>query len=114
METPMSETAFRANLDALFSRVQRSFDEVDPDLAECEVQFGALTVVLPAKKSKIILSAQPSVRQLWMAVASRGIAHHFSWDVPSQKWMDDKGQGIEAESFLKKLLLEEIRIDLQF
>ena len=114
MQSSMNEVEFRANLEKLLSRIQRSFDEVDPDVAECEVQLGALTVVLPQKKSKIILSAQPSVRQLWMAVASRGIAHHFSWDGANQKWLDDKGRGIEAESYFKQLLKEEIQVQLSF
>lgn len=110
----LSETEFRANLDMLFKRIQAAFDAVDPDDAECEVQFGALTVLLPRKKSKVILSAQPSVRQLWMAVASRGIAHHFDWDLASGKWLDDKGRGIEVESYFKTLLKEEMGADLEF
>lgn len=110
----MTEAEFRANLEGLFKRIQKAFDEVDPDAAECEVQFGALTVLLPQKRSKVILSAQPSVRQLWMAIASRGVAYHFDWDPIQARWMDDKGKGIEAESFFKKLMQEEIGSDLSF
>jgi len=114
MSAAISEVEFRALLDGLFNRIQQSFDDVDPDVAECEVQLGALTVMLPSKRSKIILSAQPSVRQLWMAVASRGIAHHFSWDSAQGKWFDDKGRGIEAEAYFKQLLLEEVSLSVDF
>jgi frataxin-like iron-binding protein CyaY len=76
--------------------------------------LGALTVTFPAKRSKVILSAQPSVRQLWMAVASRGIAHHFVWDAAQKKWFDDKGKGIEAESYLKQLLQDEVSLTVDF
>ena len=113
-QTALTEVEFRANLDSLFKRIQKAFDVVDPDSAECEVQFGALTVLLPQKKSKIILSGQPAVRQLWMAVASRGIAHHFDWDSGSGTWKDDKGKGIEVESYFKSLLKEEIAAELRF
>jgi iron donor protein CyaY len=109
----LTEVEFRANLDSLFKRIQKAFDAVDPDAAECEIQFGALTVLLPQKKSKIILSGQPSVRQLWMAVASRGIAHHFDWHGEAGKWTDDKGLGLEVESYFKGLLKEEIGAELR-
>jgi CyaY protein len=67
-------------------------------------QQGALSIVF-ADGSRCILSAQPSVRQLWMAVASRGIAFHFNHD--GAAWIDDKGRGIEALSYLKTFVKEQ-------
>ncbi len=94
-------------------RVERAFDDVDPDVAECSVQFGALSIVFP-NGQKCILSSQPSVQQLWMAVASKGIAHHFNYDRPSGEWRDDKGQGIEPLAFLHAFLKESVGLDLRF
>jgi len=109
----MQETEFRALLSQLFQRIEKPFDAVDPDQAECEVQFGALTILLP-NRTKVILSAQPSVQQLWMAIASRGVAFHFDYHPEKKQWLDDKGQGIEVLSFLKKVLLEDARLELEF
>jgi CyaY protein len=94
-------------------RVERAFNDVDPDLAECSVQFGALSILFP-NGSKCILSSQPSVQQLWMAVAAKGIAYHFDYDATRGEWRDDKGLGIEPLAFLKKLMKETVGLDLRF
>ena len=107
----MDEKAYRALIQQLFDRIQLAFDDVDPDVAECEVQFGALTIRL-ASGARCILSAQPSVRQLWMALASRGIAHHFNWDAGASRWIDDKGQGLEVVAFLKEYLKADAGLQL--
>ena len=109
----MDEKEYRSLLQSLFDRIELAFDAVDPDSAECNQQFGALTITLPSG-AKCILSAQPSVRQLWMAIASRGIAHHFNWDPESKKWWDDKGKKIEVEAFLKQYLREDAGLEFTF
>ena len=86
-------------------RVESAFDRIDPDLAECNVQFGALTILFP-NGSRCILSSQPSVGQLWMAVAAKGIAFHFDYDPAARVWRDDKGQGIELFAHLRTFLQE--------
>ncbi len=94
-------------------RVERAFDEVDPDVAECTVQFGALTIQF-ATGARCILSSQPSVAQLWMAIAARGVAYHFDFDPVKGQWFDDKGEGIEALSFLEKFLMESVKLEIRF
>ncbi len=86
--------------------------DVDPDLAECVQSLGSMTVTF-SDQSRCILSAQPSVRQLWLALASKGIAHHFNWDSASQKWMDDKGKGIELLSYLENVFQESAGLKLK-
>lgn len=100
-------------MQGTLERVERAFENVDPDVAECSVQFGALSIVFP-NGSKCILSSQPSVQQLWMAVAAKGIAYHFDYDAATGRWRDDKGQGIEPLSFLEKFLKETVDLDLRF
>ncbi len=107
------EAQYRSVLKGTLDRVERAFRDVDPDVAECTVQFGALSIVFP-NGQKLILSSQPSVQQLWMAVAAKGIAYHFNFDAKIGEWRDDKGQGIEPIAFLTKLLKESSGLELRF
>ena len=87
-----NESEYRKRIQGLFKRIESAFENVDPDVAECEQNFGALTVTF-ADQSRCILSAQPSVRQLWLALASKGMAYHFNFDDALGAWVDDKGRG---------------------
>jgi len=107
------EAHYRSVMKETLDRVEKAFDQVDPDVAECTVQFGALTIQFP-NGARCILSSQPSVAQLWMAIAARGVAYHFNYDHDKKAWMDDKGEGIEAISFLEKFLLEAVKLTIRF
>lgn len=108
-----NEAQYRAMMKETLDRVEDAFEDVDPDLVECSVQFGALTLVF-AKGQKCILSSQPSVRQLWMAVASRGIAFHFDYDPATKSWKDDKGGKIELLAYLSQFLKEMTGLEIRF
>jgi frataxin-like iron-binding protein CyaY len=69
---------FRKKVDEVFQRLEVPFNEVDPDVAECEIALGSMTITL-SDGSRCILSTQPSVRQLWLAVASKGVALSFQF-----------------------------------
>ena len=105
----LDETTFRRRIQETFTRVENAFENVDPDLAECEQSLGSLTITF-ADRSRCILSTQPSVRQLWLAMAAKGTAVHFNLENPpdgaSYRWIDDKGKGIELLSFLEGYLSE--------
>ena len=66
MET---ELEYRKRIQDLFNRLEKVLETVDPDKAECEQSMGALTITF-SDRSRCILSAQPSVRQLWLALAT--------------------------------------------
>jgi frataxin-like iron-binding protein CyaY len=59
----MDEKKYRLVLNATLQKVEKAFDQVDPDLAECSISQGALTIQF-ASGAKCILSGQPSVRRL--------------------------------------------------
>jgi iron donor protein CyaY len=99
----IAEGEFRKRIQTTFDRIERAFEGIDPDVAECEQSLGSLTITL-ADRARCILSTQPSVRQLWLALAARGTAYHFN--LTEDRWIDDKGQGIELIAFLEKVLGE--------
>lgn len=109
----LQETEYRKKLEDTLGRVESAFEDVDPDVAECEEQLGALTIRF-ADGARCILSAQPSVRQLWLAVAARGVAFHFNYDPESDQWVDDKGRGIELLAYLKDYIKEQTGLELEF
>jgi CyaY protein len=94
----MTEAQFRRIMQSTLDGIERAFENIDPDVAECDQSLGSMTITF-ADRSRCILSAQPSVRQLWLALAAKGTAHHFNWD--GTRWLDDKGKGIELLSFLE-------------
>ena len=106
------EAEYRKRIQAVLDRIEKAMSEVDPDVAECDQSLGSLTITL-ADGSRCILSSQPSVQQLWLALASRGTAYHFIFDPARQAWIDDKGQGIEVLSFLTSYLHETTGLRIQ-
>jgi CyaY protein len=106
----MEEAEFRGKVEATLARVAKALDNVDPDIAEYEKKPGQLTITF-ADRSKCILSTQPSVRQLWLAIAARGTAYHFSLE--GDRWIDDKGREIELLSFLAVFLQEMIGSEIR-
>lgn len=107
----LTEADFRKHMQTTLERIEKALADVDPDLAECEQALGSMNITF-ADKSRCILSAQPSVRQLWLALASRGTAYHFDWDLATGHWVDDKGHGVELLNFLKGFLKEMIGKEL--
>lgn len=105
----LTEIEYRKLIQDLFKKIFAAFDAVDPDLVECEDSNGAVTLQF-ADGSKCILSTQPSVRQLWVAVAAKGIAVHFNYDPSTNTWIDDKNQGLEFNKFLIKLVFEKTNL----
>jgi len=109
----MSESEFRKLALAVYDRIEAKFDDVDPDEVECEVSQGSLTLTL-ASGHRWVLSQQPPVRQMWLAVASRGRAYHFDYEPATGLWRDDKGEGIELLGHLETLLAEEANLTVKF
>ena len=107
----MSEAEFRALAGKIYARIDEAFEAVDPDDAECEISQGALTIILP-DGARWILSQQPPVRQLWLAVASLGRAYHFDYDASRNLWIDSKAPERELLSHLIALLRDNAHIDV--
>ncbi len=93
---------YRKKAKELFEKWENKFLNHDPDEIEANLTQGSLVFVLK-QKNKVILSMQPPLKQIWLAVAHKGIALHFDWDAGSQAWIDDKTKSIELENYLSNL-----------
>jgi CyaY protein len=93
------EKLYRQRLDDTYARIDAAFEEVDPDLAEVSISQGTLVIVFH-EKHKLMLTPQPSPRQLWAAFRDR--AWHFDWNAASGRWLDDRGQGIELVALIEE------------
>ena len=85
----MDEKTYRLLVDDTLRHIDAAFEPIDPDLAECSISQGALTVAFPGGL-RAIVSPQPPVRQMWLAFRDRG--YHFNWD--GNRWIDDKNPDI--------------------
>lgn len=108
----MEEKEYRQLVDKTFRTIERAFDDVDPDEAEFELSQGAVTLRF-ANGTTCILSQQPSVRQIWVAAAAKGVAYHFNYNASTGQWLDDKGKGIELVSCVKGVVRESSGVDLK-
>lgn len=113
MQQSLDEASYRKLVKETLDRIENAFDEVDPDIAECHQSLGSMTIQL-ADGSRCILSGQPSVRQLWLALASKGVAFHFNYDPERKVWMDDKGRNFELISYLESYLKDAAGLDIRF
>jgi CyaY protein len=93
MGKQLDEKIYRRILDDTFAHIDKAFEDVDPDAAEVNVSQGTLTVTFSGGL-RFMLTPQPSPRQLWIAFRDR--AWHFDYDQATARWLDDRGQGIEA------------------
>jgi iron donor protein CyaY len=107
----MDEKTYRRLLDDTLTRIDGAFDDVDPDLAESNLSQGALTISMRGKH-RLVLSPQPSPRQLWVAFRDR--AWHFDWNESRQCWLDDRGQDIEALTLVAGLTREAAGVEIEF
>ncbi len=103
----MPEKEYRERIQQVYDALLHSLEDVDPDVAEGEASQGALTITF-GDRTRCVLSAQPSVRQLWVALAHRGVAHHFNWDAGAGQWRDDKKPELEVLGLLEGVLSEKL------
>jgi iron donor protein CyaY len=99
----MDEKRYRHLLDETYARVDRAFEAIDPDVAEVSISQGSLTITF-FEKQRLMLTPQPSPRQLWVAFRDR--AWHFDWDEARGAWLDDRGLGIELGALIEQTTRE--------
>jgi len=110
----MDDKNYRLSVQKVFSTLEKAFAEVDPDIAEVELSAGACTIFTPKNKSKIIVSPQPPVKQVWVAVAALGVAEHYSWNAEKLEWRDDKDSSKELYAQLSHFMWETSQLKISF
>jgi CyaY protein len=105
----MDEPTYRRLVDDTLRRIDAAFEEVDPDLAESNIAQGALTITFPGGL-RAIVSPQPPVRQIWLAFRDRG--HHFDWDPAGERWVDDRGQGMDLFRLIRDLTRQTAGVEI--
>jgi len=113
MESPPvfagAEGAYRKRVDEVLERLDKGFENVDPDLAESDFSQGTLVITF-RQAHKLILSPQAPLRQIWAAFRDR--AWHFGLDSASGRWLDDRGQGIELFALVADLARKHASVEV--
>jgi CyaY protein len=105
----MDESTYRHLVDETLNHIDAAFADVDPDLAECSISQGALTLLFPGGL-RAIVSPQPPVRQMWLAFRDR--AYHFDWDPEGKRWIDDRGEGLDLYGVLARITRDTAGLDV--
>jgi CyaY protein len=105
----LDEPTYQHLADEAFAAIGDAFEDVDPDLVDCEIAGDVVTLTLRGGK-KCIVNTQRPTRQIWLAASARG--WHFSWDEGRRRWLDDKGQGDELMSTLRRVVREATGVDV--
>ncbi len=75
----MNEAEFSRAADALMRTIEDELDAIGADI-DTECAGGVLTLVCAANGSRIILSRQPALAQIWVAAKSGGFHFDFGAD----------------------------------
>jgi CyaY protein len=103
------EGSYRQRVDEVLGRLDKRFEDVDPDLAESDFSQGTLVITF-MQSHKLILSHQAPLRQIWAAYRDR--AWHFGFDSASDRWIDDRGQGSELFALVADLAREHAGVEI--
>lgn len=107
----MDEARYLRLTDEAFRTIADAFEDVDPEVVDCEVAGDVVTLMLQGGK-KFVVNTQRPTRQIWLAAAAR--AWHFSYDETSGRWMDDKSSGEDLYMVLARVVLEGAGVDVTF
>jgi CyaY protein len=107
----MDESTYQRLADAAFRTIGDAFENVDPELVDCESAGDVVTLTLRGGKRCVVNTQRPA-RQIWLAANAR--AWHFSYEPGGGRWMDDKGQGDELFATIARIVKESTGADVRF
>src|SRR5271165_3859784 len=107
----MDERTYQELADQVFRAIGDAFEDVDPDVVDCESSGDVVTLTLRGG-GKCIVNTQRPARQIWLAATAR--AWHFSWDEQGGRWVDDKGSGDELFSTIVRVVKQTTGTDVTF
>ncbi|MCP3140444.1 iron donor protein CyaY [Pyxidicoccus xibeiensis] len=107
----MDEARYNQLASAAFKRILAAADAIDPDLLEAE-STGDMVTLTARSREKCIVNTQRAVRQIW--VAGRGQGIHFTYDLATSAWKDDKGRGLELLAFVADVVHDISGVDFVY
>lgn len=78
----MKESEFNTQVDELMLAIEETIDESGADL-DYETSSGVMTLTVEANGSKVIISRQPALGQVWIAAKSGG----YHCDYVGSEWV---------------------------
>lgn len=107
----MDESRYLSLVGDAFEKIEDALEDVDPSDVDLSSAGDVLTLTLK-DGVRCIVNTQRPTRQIWLA--ARANAWHFSWDEATQKWMDDKGRGVELFAAIREIIQKSSGIDVSF
>lgn len=107
----MDESTYQKLADEAFRVIDDAFEDVDPDIVDCEIAGDVVTLAIRGG-GKCIVNTQRPTRQIWLAASAR--AWHFSWDAARKCWVDDKGRGDELYATIARVVKQATGADVTF
>jgi CyaY protein len=105
----MDEPEFERRAAEAWKRVIDLFEDVDPQDADVE-QAGDVIRIDFRGGQRVVLNTQRPARQLWLAGGAH--AWHFTYDPAQDRWLDDKGRGVELYAQLAAMAKQAVGLDL--
>ena len=94
----LEESLYNGLVAGIFKKLLQALDAADPDLVEAD-STGEMVTITSRSGEKVVVNTQRAVRQLWVAGQSQGI--HFDYDPALDRWVDDRGKGLELNAWVK-------------
>lgn len=110
----IDEKSYERLAYSTLDRVDRAFQDVDPDVVETVVSDGVVKFDFQGRRPAWVLNSQRAARQIWLAAERR--AWHFEWrgeDPDDERWVAaDSGE--ELFETLRRLFREHIGVTPDF
>jgi CyaY protein len=107
----VDERTFQKLADETFRAIGDAFEEVDPEIVDCEFAGDVVTLTMRGGE-KCVVNTQRPARQIWLAAHAR--AWHFSWDEAGRRWLDDKGRGDELYATIARVVKQATGTEVDF
>lgn len=106
----MEGKKFTTECKKVYQRVFDAFEEIDPDIAEAEIQLDNISITFE-DGTCFVLNRQAAKSQIWLATKRRG--YHFNFDPEKKVWICDK-EGRELFEVLSQSINEKISQKISF
>ena len=106
----MTDSAYQQLADVAFKHIENAFRDVDAEDVDLDRAGDVITLTFKSGVRCVVNTQRPT-RQVWLAANAR--AWHFDFDVTTQRWMDDKGLGIELFATVGRIVKESAGIDIE-